>query len=303
MDQGARQITGLDRRTGPPRWTPPKPAPARRIAAPGFADPGPSRYPLRMDEARGVLIAGNWKMNGLRADARRWAEAALEAARTSTSEVALFPPYPWLDEVARVVGAPDGPVAVGGQACAPEPFGAYTGQVAAAMLTGVGCRYVLCGHSERRHGLGETDAVVAAGLLQALEAGLVPVLCVGETLPERRAGRAREVVLRQVDAGLDALPGPDAPLVLAYEPVWAIGTGLTASPEEAQEVHAWIRAEVRSRDASRARSLRILYGGSVKPGNIGRLLAAEDVDGALVGGASLDPDAFQRLVRATASEA
>ncbi len=238
-------------------------------------------------------------MNGLATDARRWAEAAAKAAEGAPNEVALFPPFPWLSLVAEVVGAPDGAVQLGAQTCATEPYGAFTGQVSAAMLADVGCRYVLCGHSERRHGRGETDDVVAAQMVRALEEGLVPVVCVGETLEERRAMQAHAVVLRQVDATLDALPGPDAPLVVAYEPVWAIGTGVTAAPEEAQEAHGWIRARVREKARSRAEGLRILYGGSVKPGNIGRLLAAPDVDGGLIGGASLDPDAFATLIAAT----
>ncbi|MFV1959771.1 MAG: triose-phosphate isomerase [Planctomycetota bacterium] len=252
---------------------------------------------------RRPLIAGNWKMNGLRADALRWAKAAVGAAEEGGNEVALFPPSPWLTEVGAILGAPDGLVGLGGQACHTEPFGAFTGWVSAPMLADAGCRYVLCGHSERRILGGETDATVADALVQALEASLIPILCVGETFEQRRAHQARNVVLRMVDAGLDALPGPESPLLIAYEPVWAIGTGLTASPREASEAHGWIRAQVGERDADRARSLRILYGGSVKPGNIGGLLAASDVDGALVGGAALDPDAFAALVRATPTDA
>jgi triosephosphate isomerase len=252
-----------------------------------------------METKRRILIAGNWKMNGLEADARRWAKAAMEADASTPNEVALFPPFPWLAAVGDLVGAPDGAVGLGAQCCHTEPYGAFTGSVSAGMLKDVGCRYVLCGHSERRHLGGESDEVVAASLARALEEGLVPVLCVGETLAEREAGRARDVVLRQLDAGLDALPTPQAPLVVAYEPVWAIGTGLTASPEEAAGSHAWIRTRVAERDPKRALGLRILYGGSVKPGNIGGLLASEDVDGALVGGAALDPEAFAALIRAT----
>jgi triosephosphate isomerase len=251
-----------------------------------------------MAETRRRLIAGNWKMNGSIADARRWARAAVEAAASSPHEVAVFPPFPFLAEVAKVLGAPDGPVGLGAQACHPEPYGAYTGSVAAAMLRDVGCRYVLCGHSERRAQRGETDAVVADGVRRAVEAGLVPILCVGETLDQRRKRRARAVVSAQVEAGLEALRGPAEPLVVAYEPVWAIGTGVTATPEEAAEAHGWVRAALAGRDARRAPGVRILYGGSVKPENISRLLAAADVDGALVGGASLDPEAFARIARA-----
>ena len=249
------------------------------------------------------MIAGNWKMNGLRTDARRWAEAAVAAAQDCPNDVALFPSYPWLDEVGRIVGAPSGKVALGAQACSGEPFGAFTGAVAAGQLADAGCLYVLCGHSERRHVFGETDQMVAASMRQAYEVGLTPVLCVGETLDERNGMQARNVVLRQVDAGLEALPGPSAPLIIAYEPVWAIGTGLTASPKEAAEAHGWIRWRVGEVDQERAEGLRILYGGSVKPGNIGGLLAASDVDGALVGGAALDPEAFAALIKATADPA
>jgi len=256
-----------------------------------------------METNRRILIAGNWKMNGLEADARRWAEAAIQADASTPNEVALFPPFPWLAAVGGIVGAPDGAVGLGGQCCHTEPYGAFTGSISAGMLKDAGCRYVLCGHSERRHLGGETDEVVAASMVRAFEEGLTPVLCVGETLQEREAGQAREVVLRQLDAGLDVLPSPDAPLVVAYEPVWAIGTGLTASPEEAAGAHASIRTRVAERDGKRALGLRILYGGSVKPGNIGGLLASPDVDGALVGGASLDPEAFGALIGATAARA
>jgi triosephosphate isomerase len=256
-----------------------------------------------MNATRRLLMAGNWKMNGLRRDAVRWAEAAVAAAKTTSNEVALFPPYPWLEPVGTVVGAPDGPVALGAQLCHTEPYGAFTGAVSAAMIADAGCRYVLCGHSERRHVFGETDEDVAASLQQALAEGVTPVLCVGETITERKGGQARAVVLRQLDAGLEALPGPEAPLVVAYEPVWALGTGLTASPNEANEAHGWIRGRLTQVDPARAEGLRILYGGSVKPGNIDGLLAGPDVDGVLVGGASLDPDAFARIIQASPAQA
>lgn len=245
---------------------------------------------------RPILIAGNWKMNGSRSDACRWAKAALAASRATSNEVALFPPAPWLTDVGEIL---DGAVALGGQWAHTEPYGAFTGWTSADMLRDAGCQYVLCGHSERRHLGGETDAVVSAQMVQVLEAGMCPVLCVGEKIDEREAGRQTEVILRQLDAGLDALPGKDAPLVVAYEPVWAIGTGLSASPEQASQAHGWIRRRVTERDPERAAGLRILYGGSVKPGNIDGLLAAPDVDGVLVGGASLDPEAFARIIQGT----
>ena len=256
-----------------------------------------------MSNSRTKLIAGNWKMNGLGADAKRWAEAAVRAAAGAPNEVALIPPFPYLTLVGGIVGAPGGEVGLGAQVASEEPFGAFTGQVSAGMLKDVGCRYVLAGHSERRHGLGETDENVVAQMKQALEADLVPIVCVGETLDERNGMQARNVVLRQVEAAIDGLPRPDAPWVIAYEPVWAIGTGLTASPEQVAEVHGWIRYQLRERLPDQAEGLRILYGGSVKPGNISGLLAVEDVDGALVGGASLDPDAFAALIAATPASA
>jgi len=244
------------------------------------------------------LIAGNWKMNGGRAQALGWARAAVESAALTEHELAVFPPYPWLAEVAAVLGAPQGAVRLGAQACHPEPAGAFTGAVSASMLAEAGCTYCLCGHSERRQLFGETDAFVGQSLRAALSAGLVPILCVGETLAEREAGDTAAVVLRQLEAGLDALPSPSAPLVVAYEPVWAIGTGRSATPGQAAEVHRRIRERVAERDPTRARALRILYGGSVKPDNMDGFLGMEEVDGALVGGASLDPAAFRLLARA-----
>jgi len=165
------------------------------------------------------------------------------------------------------------------------------------MLAEAGCRYVLCGHSERRHVFGESDEQVAGGLARALEAGLTPILCLGETLEERRAERTREVLARQLTAGLGALRSPTDPLLIAYEPVWAIGTGQAASPREAAEAHCWIRAGVARTAPDRATGVRILYGGSVNPDNIGGFLEVPDVDGALIGGAALDPARFGRMIR------
>ena len=249
-----------------------------------------------MTTPRTPLIAGNWKMNGSRAEACNWAEAAVQAAADAPNDVALFPSYPWL---AKVAGLLDGSrVALGAQACAAEPRGAFTGAVSAGMLAEAGCRYVLCGHSERRHVFGETDDYVAGSLAQALATGLVPVLCVGETAEERAAGQTQAVLLRQVDAGLARLRGAQDALVIAYEPVWAIGSGQPATPEEAGQAHGWIRARVAETDAERAASVRILYGGSVNPDNIGRFLGVPDIDGALIGGAALDPDKFGAMVNA-----
>ncbi len=246
--------------------------------------------------ARRTMVAGNWKMNGSRDEAVAWARAAVEHAAATENEIALFPPYPWLDAVAAITGDA---VSLGAQACHPEASGAFTGAISAAMVVETGCRYVLCGHSERRHVFGETDAFVAASLARALSAGLEPVLCVGETREERDAGRTEAVLERQLSAGLDALSRPSAPLVIAYEPVWAIGTGTPATPKEADEAHTWIRARVAQDDPERAASVRILYGGSVNADNIESFLAVPDVDGALVGGAALDPVGFGRIARAT----
>jgi triosephosphate isomerase len=250
------------------------------------------RHPTRR------LIAGNWKMNGTLADAARWARAAVAAAMSSPNEVVLFPPYPLLATVAPIVSAGGSTVRLGAQACHTEPYGAFTGAVSAAMLAEVGCAYVLCGHSERRRHFAEDDARVAGSVRAAVVAGLVPVLCVGETAEERAAHRTREVVLRQLDAALDALPRPDARFEVAYEPVWAIGTGVHATPEQAAEVHGWIRSRAAERLPKRRDRLRILYGGSVTPANIAGFLSETDVDGALVGGQSLDPAAFASLVHA-----
>ena len=247
---------------------------------------------------RRPLVAGNWKMNGTRADARAWTARAVEAARgVPDREVALFPPYPLIPTVAEALAAAGGGVSLGAQACHPEPYGAYTGAVSAGMLKDAGCTYVLCGHSERRRLSHESDPTIAASLRRALDVGLVPILCVGETLGDRRADRALGVVLRQLEAALGVLRGPSEAMEIAYEPVWAIGTGVHAKPEEAEEVHGWIRDRARSFDPGFADRLRILYGGSVNPGNIRGFLDRPGVDGVLVGGQSLDPEAFGKMVR------
>ncbi len=245
---------------------------------------------------RTTLIAGNWKMNGSLGDARTWAEAAAAAAKDSPNDVAVFPPAPWLMAVGGKLTDAGGGVHLGGQAVCWESKGAFTGAVAASMLAEAGCAMVLCGHSERRHVFGETDEEVAGGLAQALEAGLEPVLCVGETLEEREAGQTEAVILRQLDAGLARLRGADDPLTIAYEPVWAIGTGKAATPTEAAEAHAALRARVAETDAERAARVRILYGGSANPDNMGGFLDVSDVDGLLIGGASLDPAKFAAMI-------
>lgn len=241
--------------------------------------------------SRPVLIAGNWKMNGLR-DALDWGEglaAALEGR--PDCDVALCPPATLLHALSSRL--PDW-VALGGQDCSDQEPGAHTGDVAAAMLADLGCRYVIVGHSERRTDHHEGDALVKAKAEAAIAAGLIPILCVGETLAERETGQAEQVVIGQLQASLPDGVDPDA-VVIAYEPVWAIGSGKTATADDAQAMHAQLRKAWPGEGADR---VRILYGGSVKPDNAAELLDQPDIDGALVGGASLDPAEFAGIVRA-----
>lgn len=206
-------------------------------------------------------------------------------------EMAVCPPYPYLGQAQLALQG--SPLALGAQSLSEHASGAFTGEVSAAMLLEFGCRYVLVGHSERRALFSETDAVAAAKFAAAQEAGLVPVLCVGETLDERNAGQTASVIARQLSAVLDRVGvNAMASAVVAYEPVWAIGTGVTASPAQAQEVHAAIRAQVAALDAGVAEGLRILYGGSVKPQNAKELFGQADIDGGLIGGAALVADDF-----------
>jgi triosephosphate isomerase len=215
----------------------------------------------------------------------------------SGTEVLLCPPFVYLPEVGRLLT--DSDVALGAQSVCDQSQGAFTGEVSAQMLKDVGCSYVLVGHSERRQLYGEGDSLVARKFVAAQSQGLVPVLCVGETLEEREGGRTTEVVARQLDAVLGVRGAAAlACAVIAYEPVWAIGTGRTASPEQAQEVHAMIRGKVAALDATIGGSVRILYGGSVKASNARELFSMPDIDGGLVGGASLKADEFARICAA-----
>lgn len=249
---------------------------------------------------RTPLVAGNWKMHGSRHANGELVRALVAGVRTGLScEVLVCPPFVYLPDVIAEAG--DAPLAVGAQNLSHEASGAFTGEVSGAMLADCGVSHVLVGHSERRALYGEGDALVAAKFLAAEAAGLVPVLCVGETLEEREAGRTESVVSRQLDAvisaaGISALSRG----VLAYEPVWAIGTGRTATPEQAQAVHAFLRGKIASIDARIADSLRILYGGSVKAENAATLFSQPDVDGGLVGGASLKAEEFLNICRAAA---
>jgi triosephosphate isomerase len=236
---------------------------------------------------RARFVAGNWKMHGNLAANERLLDAVKTGAAAAPGvEIAVCVPFPYLAQAsASLKGSA---VAWGAQTLSEHDSGAHTGEVAGPMLRDFGCKYVIVGHSERRTLYGERDAQVAAKFVAAGRAGLVPILCVGETLEEREGGATEEVVARQLRAVIDAAGAASlADAVIAYEPVWAIGTGRTASPEQAQDVHAFIRGLVGAQDAALADRLVILYGGSVKPANATELFAKADVDGGLIGGASL----------------
>jgi triosephosphate isomerase (TIM) len=245
---------------------------------------------------RRKLIAGNWKMFKTVAEAVALVEEIKKGVAGAPGDALVAPPF---TAIAAVVNAAKGsPVAVAAQNMHFEKEGAFTGEVSAPMLVDAGVTHVILGHSERRQYFGETDEGVAKKTTAALEANLLPISCVGETLAEREAGRTMEVVGRQTFAILDAVKADEARrVVIAYEPVWAIGTGKVATPEQAQEVHAFIRERIAAKHGQPvADVLRILYGGSVKPDNVKGLMALPDVDGALVGGASLKADSFLKLV-------
>ena len=245
--------------------------------------------------ARRPLIAGNWKMYKTTGEAVALVRAILDGLRTER-EVVVAPPFTALAAVAPLLRGT--PLGLGAQDMHWEKEGAFTGAVSGPMLRDAGCTHVIVGHSERRQLFGDTDEGVARKAGAALVHGLVPIVCVGETLAERESSRTMEVVERQVERALRTItPQQAAGIVVAYEPVWAIGTGKVATPEQAQEVHAFIRKLVaRSHGDAVAAALRILYGGSVKPDNVGALMAQPDLDGALVGGASLDAASFLKIV-------
>ena len=247
---------------------------------------------------RRPLVAGNWKMHGSRSE-----NAALIAALLAglngrePGEILVCPPAVYLWEVGRLLR--DSQITLGAQNVCAEPVGAFTGEVSAAMLKDVGCSYVIVGHSERRALYHEDDALVARKFVACQSRDLTPVLCVGETLAEHEAQQTLAVITRQLNAVLDVAGVKSlAKAVVAYEPVWAIGTGKNATPEQAQEVHAFIRAAIAKRDARIAADLRILYGGSVKGGNARELFGQPDVDGGLGGGASLKADEFLKICAA-----
>jgi triosephosphate isomerase len=247
---------------------------------------------------RKPLVAGNWKMHGTRSENAALLDQLLDRLPEAlAADVMVCPPFVYLQETARRLK--DTGVDLGAQSLCAEPLGAFTGEVSGAMLRDVGCGFAIVGHSERRQIYGENDALVARKFVAAQAAGLVPVLCVGETLDERERGDTTEVVARQLDAVL-AVTGVAAlrSAVIAYEPVWAIGTGRTATPEQAQEVHAMIRTRIAAADARIADEVRILYGGSVKASNARELFAMPDIDGGLVGGASLKAEEFAQICAA-----
>ena len=242
---------------------------------------------------RRPLIAANWKMHGSQPMVFAWfSEFLNQKVTTSGSDIVVCPPLVYIEQaVANAQG-----LNIGAQDVSDEAKGAFTGQVSAAMLKECGCEYVIVGHSERRAINHETDALIAKKVLQALEVKLIPILCVGETLSERQENKTEQVIAKQLAAVLDTLtPEQAQQLVIAYEPVWAIGTGLAATSAQAQAVHAFLRAQL----GTLGESLRIIYGGSVKPENAAELLAMPDIDGALVGGASLDAKAFAQIVSAS----
>jgi len=246
---------------------------------------------------RRKLVAGNWKMNGSIAANATLIRGVLDGLGAPACDVAVCVPAPYLAQCQSLLAG--SPVALGAQDVSMHESGAYTGEISAAMLLDFGCRFAIVGHSERRAYHGETSEGVARKAVAALKAGLTPIVCVGETLAEREAGRTNDVVGAQVDAVLAALDSDNAcKIVIAYEPVWAIGTGKTATPAMAQEVHAMIRARLQAKNADAAATVRILYGGSMKPDNAAELLAMPDIDGGLIGGAALKAADFLAIVRA-----
>jgi len=240
---------------------------------------------------RQSLIMGNWKMNGSRESAKSLAIGIMAGLKEGDAGIAVCAPYVYLSDLQILTV--NSPLAVGAQNVADQESGAYTGEISSTMLKELGCEYALVGHSERRSYYGDTNESVAIRFCEAQKNGVIPVLCIGETLEERESGETFNVVNTQLDAviekaGIDALKNA----VIAYEPVWAIGTGVTASDEQAQEVHKAIRERIATKDQAIADNMQILYGGSMKPANAKGLLAMPDIDGGLIGGASLDAESF-----------
>lgn len=247
---------------------------------------------------RKPLVAGNWKMNGSEATARSLINGITSGIdAVQFTEVAVCPPFVYLSEARSLLE--NAAISLGAQNVSHYKEGAYTGEISAGMLVDSGCEYVILGHSERRTLFAEDDALVAEKVIVAHDAGLKPMLCVGEVLEEREADKTEQVVGRQLDALLSSPQGVAAlsHAVIAYEPVWAIGTGKTATPEQAQQVHAFIRQRIAEKDGALADRIRILYGGSVKPDNASQIFAMPDIDGGLIGGASLDAESFLTICK------
>jgi triosephosphate isomerase len=248
---------------------------------------------------RRYVIAANWKMHGNGDMTKDWFgefTKQMKSDAASNKEIVVCPPFPYLSLAKEMAS---GTANIGAQNVSDEIKGAFTGQVSATMLKDSGCDYVIIGHSERRAINHETDALIAKKVQRALESKLIPILCVGETLTERQQNKTEQVIAKQLLSVLDTLTDDQVQtLIVAYEPVWAIGTGLAATTEQAQAVHAFLRAEIGKRSKQYAEVVRIIYGGSVKPENALELLAMPDIDGALVGGASLDAHAFAQIVNA-----
>jgi len=249
---------------------------------------------------RTPLVAGNWKMNLTRSEAITLANAIASKPAPSSVEVAVCPPFVYLIPVQRSISGSH--VKLGAQNMYFEMKGAFTGEVSGAMLRDARCQYVIIGHSERRHIIGEDDELINAKVKAAVNGALAPILCVGEKLDQREAGETEQVVEEQLSKGLAGLAADDlSNLVIAYEPVWAIGTGRNATPQQAQDVHTFIRGWLTNKYGGEfAQQTRIQYGGSVKAANAGELMAQSEVDGALVGGASLDAEEFLKIIEATA---
>ena len=248
-----------------------------------------------MIRVREKIVVANWKMNGSLKHCREWAAGFAELPKPQQARTVVCAPFVYLTEIGRLM-MPIG-IEIGAEDVNENPSGAYTGEISAGMLADVGCRWCIVGHSERRQLFGETDNRVAMKALAAVKAGLRPIVCVGETLAERESGATERVILRQLTAVLAVLSPKDLGAI-AYEPVWAIGTGKSATPNVAQTVHAAIRQRVAQVNAEAAQTLPILYGGSVKPESAASLFAQADIDGGLVGGAALDPVSFHAIVMA-----
>ena len=249
---------------------------------------------------RKPFVAGNWKMNTDSSSSVELAEGIASGVTETAgikATVAVFPPFIYLQSVTKALGTSS--ISVGAQDVYFEPDGAFTGEISTSMLKDIGCTYCLCGHSERRHVIGETDELINKKLAAAIAGGLLPILCVGELLAEREASKTNDVVTRQLENGLAGLSEEKVSAVtIAYEPVWAIGTGLTATPQQAQEVHDFIRKLLAGMYSDElAGGIRIQYGGSAKPDNAADLMAQPDIDGLLVGGASLKADGFLAIIQ------